>query len=610
MNEELKNEEEVIASNDVESTPNEVKVKKPRRKKGDADGRINNDSFTSSIMQIEKDSLLSTDEIIEILKKAIRKAYLNYVYPETFKRDSTDPAKDLIDAEVSFERHFKEIKIYDIKIVTEESKIVDDAYQISEEEALQYSKKAKLGDKVKIPFDFSELPSKVARQSQIFFNNYLLDNSRQAITKVYSSQINGLIEGTVTRVEEGAEGGYKKIELSFGKASGNLLRKDLLPQDRFSINDKVLCYLQSVSNATNPPSLSVSRSNEKFVVKLLERAVPELEEGIVKIVAIARDPGKRTKIFVESTDKNIDPVGACIGPENSRIRAVLNELKGEKIDVLRYYENKALQIIEAMKPAIVTGLTCDEDFFDPNVHFNEIEQEKGYVFPDVTAVVMNGSTGVAIGLNGVNVRLASKITKTAISVLEADKAIEKAIDFKPVTAIKDMVKELYPDEVIEDKFANINATAPSIDYDEDEDFEDEIEANEDDVNKKEVSEVKVEQPVKKEETAPVKEEKEDASNNDEEEHITIVNKPKLGLSQLENILDNNKKKQTATKSYKKKVNKKKDEEEETYTPVENAMPIYTEDELKEMENDSTEEDYNDFDEDDYSEYDSDEYYDK
>ena len=266
--------------------------------------------------------------------------------------------------------------------------------------------------------------------------------------------------------------------------------------------------------------------------------------------------------------------------------------------------------MKIMKPAIVTGLTCDEDFFDPNVHYNEIEQEKGYVFPDVTAVVMNGSTGVAIGLNGVNVRLASKITKTAISVLEADKAIEKAIDFKPVTAIKDMVKELYPDEVIEDKFANINATAPSIDYDEDEDFEDEIEANEDDVNKKEVSEVKVEQPVKKEETAPVKEEKEDASNNDEEEHITIVNKPKLGLSQLENILDNNKKKQTATKSYKKKVNKKKDEEEETYTPVENAMPIYTEDELKEMENDSTEEDYNDFDEDDYSEYDSDEYYDK
>lgn len=605
MNEEVKVEEE--SSTAKETT---VVEKKARRKKGDADGRINYDTFISSISQIEKDSLLSSDEIIEILKKSIKRAYLNYIYPNVFRKDSEDPGKDLIRAEVCFERKFKEIKIYDLKIVTKEDDIIDDAYQISEEDALEYSKRAKLGDTVKIPFNFIDLPNKVAKQSENFFNSYLAEASKQAITKVYSSQINGLIEGTVTKIDQDNNNSIRRVEVSFGKASGVLTKRDLLPQDRFSINDKVLCYLSAVSATTNPPSLTVSRSNEQFVAKLFERAVPELEEGIVKIVKISREVGLRTKIFVTSTNKSIDPVGTCIGPESSRERSVIAELKGEKIDILPYYENKALQIIEAMKPAIVTGLTCEEDFFDKNVHYDEIEQDEGdkYKAPEVTVVVMNGNLGIAIGVKGVNVRLASKITKCNISVLEADKAIEQNVDYKLVTTIKDIVREMYPDEIIEDKFA-ITSKAQDID-DEDEEEDDETIIDTDSTvvdDKKEETEQKTvtEKTVETVKETPVSEEKVDAPA---EQHITITHKPRINLDQLENILTS-KKKDTQKKSYRKKTSKKKDDEETGYAPVENAMPIYTEEELKQME-DTTSDDYDDETAEDYDEYDSDEYYDK
>lgn len=585
--EEIKLNDESEEVEEVSTDNEEKKTVRKRRKKGDADGKVNNEKFLTSIGQIEKESLLPSETILELLKQAIRKAYLNYIYPGLFSRENTLANNELINAEVTFERNYKEIKIYDIKQVVEtDDDIIDDAYQICLEEAKQYSKKAKVGETVRIPFPFVELPTQVAKMSKIYFNNLLNEASKKAVLNVYSSQINGLIEGTVTEVDD--NGGLK---VSFGKASGYLKRNQLLPSDRYSINDKILVYLSKVSDKPSSTSLEISRATPLFVEKLLERAVPELEEGIIKIEAIAREPGKRTKMFVSSSNPNIDPIGTCVGPESSRIRSVLNELKGETIDILKYHENKALQIIEAMKPAVVTGLTCEEDFFDKNVHYSELEQEKDYEYPKVTVVVMNSNSGVAIGANGVNVKLATKLSKCMLSVLETDKAIEENVPYKTVSEIEQIIQDLYPDE----KLSNINTTITSSEEEIDDDNEDEeqITAVEADDIESFASKEKAELEEKKAQEAS-------------EEHIEIKNKPRVSLSQLENTLS---KKKVTKKSYKKKTTKKDEEsEEEVYKPVENAMPIYTDEELQNLEQEEYDEDENSYDDEDFSEYDSDEYY--
>lgn len=593
------NEEELLEKTQDENQ--ETPVKRARRKKGDADGRINTEKFSTSIARIEKESLIKSDQIIALLKQAIRRAYLTYIYPGLYSKDNNDSGKEFIEAEVEFEKNFKEIKIYDVKLITEdkEEDVVDPAYQISLEEVdellkqgvIKSRKQLKKGDKVRIPCDFSSLPSKVARNSQIYFTNYLNDASRQAVFEVYHSQIDGLIEGEVTKIDryDDSEGGIKGIEVSFGKASGYLKRNALLPQDRFAIKDKVLVYLCAISEKSNPTSLIISRSDERFVVKLMEKNIPELEEGIVKIEGIARECGKRTKIFVSSTNPNIDPVGTCLGPESSRIRSVLAELKGEKIDIMPYYENKALQIIEALKPASVSGLTCDDDFFDENVHYRELESEKDYEFPKITAIVMNGHLGVAIGMKGVNVKLASKLTKCSLSVLETDVAIQKGILYKSISEIYSIIESMHPE------LAKKKVVEEIID---DDDLPEETYIEQKEREQKEELENSMSENENAESVPEEKEEKIEIKNIPEPEH---------SFSALEEALDSKGKKNT-TVTKKKNFKKKKVEEVKEENSQIQGLPIYTDEELENLENSIDEIDDTDEYEDDYSEYDSDEFY--
>ncbi len=600
-------------------------------------GKIKSDDFTQAVADIQNDSYVSGEQVAEILTQTMQQAYLEWSYPGLFKdKDSSDPAKDLIKCEVDFSNSYSKFNIYDIKTVTNEDDIVDDAYQISLEDAKEIDSGAKLGDTVKIKFDVTKLDKTYVRRVKQLFQSKLKEASKTAILSVYQDKIGDLIEGTVTRIEPDGN----TYELNFGKAQGFLRRGNKLPGDRFVVGDKVLVHLSDVSDKSNPPSLVISRTSKEFVEKLLERYVPEIQEGIVKIKACEREPGKRTKIFVESVNPNIDPVGTCIGPESSRIRSAFDQLGNEKVDIIHYYMNKALQVIEAMKPAVVIGLTCPEDFFDPNVHYEELEQDRDYEYPKITCVVNNGNQGVAIGSGGVNVRLASRITHCTISVLQSDDAIASGTKYLMTADILRMVKGL------SGEVADIKEEEPSV---EDEEFTEEVHDEEVvptapvDVKEEPVAEkepVEEASPV----VTPVEEPKEEASAKEETkaeeetvapvvdavkaakeetvakeaakkeeapvEHVEIKNKPRISLEELEEALSS-KKGPSETRSYRKKF--KKNDEDKTVAPSEaskvEAMPIYTEEELQQMEAQDNAEDENYDDDLDLDQYDSDEYYD-
>lgn len=601
----------------------EVKaVKKPRgRKKKDEDvakinGLIDVDGFMKAASEIEKDSLVTANDVVNLLIESMEQAYLEWSYPGLFRdKDSKDPdieaVKNLVQAKVVFSENFGKFEIYDIKTVTEEDDIIDDSYQISLEDAQEIVPSAKLGDVIDIPFDVTLLDKAFVRRVKQLLTTKFKDASKAAILTLYKDKIGHLIDGTVTKVDEE----NKTYELSFGKATGILKKQSLIPQDNFSSGERVTVYLKDVSERQSPASLNITRSSELFVKALMEDSVPELNTGDIKIKAISREAGRRTKVFVESNVTGLDPVGACVGPESTRIHNVLSNLHGEKIDILVYKKNKALQIIEAMKPANVIGITCPEDFFDPNVSYQELEREPEYEYPKITVVVMNGNQGVAIGSQGVNVRLASKITLCTISVLQADEAIKQGLKYMLVQDVEklagDTVTAKVEEKPLTDEEKQIQAEAEA---------EVAEELHENDIIEEKKEEEKAE-PVKEEEKPvieekPVVEEKTVVEEKPVEkpveviEHVEIKNKPKVSLEEIEEALSSKKgpSETRSRKKYYKKQEEEKKEVEPSLASQQEAMPIYTQEELDQMDEDENENEYEEDSDFDLEDYEDDKYY--
>jgi len=602
-------EEETKLDEEVEKKPKRRGRKKEVEEEQPITGLINGAEFSNAINEIQTDNMVSGEQVAELLDEAMAQAYLDWSYPGLFNKDSTDPAKDLVKAKVVFAPDYSSFKIYDLKTVMNDDDITDDSYQVSLEDAREVNPDAKLGDVVELPFDTKLLNKAYVRRVKQLFQAKLKDASRNAVLSLYSNRIGGLIQGTVTH----ADIENSSYELSFGKAVGYLKSRSLIPNDRFNVGDRVWVYLSDVSDRMNPPSLVISRSSDNFLLALLKQNIPEIQNGMVKVRGIAREAGRRTKVFVESTVPNIDAVGACIGPESSRTRAVMAELRGEKLDILPYFRNKAKQVIEAMKPATLIGLACPEDFFDPNVHYEEIEHDRDYEYPVVTAVVANGQQGIAIGTAGANVRLASKLTLTKINVEQADEAIKEGTKYLLLSEVEALVKkqeealqasgeEEKPQEEAE------TATVPEEAAKPEEGVKTEEAAPAVEEKPAEAAAAPVEAPAP-EEKAPVAEEKPEEKKPEEAaapveapapapkpkeekpvEHVEIYNKPKISLADLEEAISA-KKGPSQTRSQKRRWEHKDAEENasENSAPTKasqaEAMPIYTEEELRQMQQD-------------------------
>ena len=237
------------------------------------------------------------------------------------------------------------------------------------------------------------------------FGRVAAQSARQVITqKVRAAERNKQYEDFAGRVGEIISGVVKRIEYSdivldiLDRTEGIIKRSETIPRENFRVGDRVKVFLVGLNKDAAGPLLKLSRTHPDFLKKLFEQEVPEVYDGIVKIVAVARDPGSKAKVAVMTNDPKLDPVGACVGVKGSRVQAITEELKGEKIDIIPWAENPAMFIVNSVAPADVTQLVMEE------------------TGDRVTAVVPDDQLSAAIGRRGQNVRLASRLTGWGINV--------------------------------------------------------------------------------------------------------------------------------------------------------------------------------------------------
>ena len=270
------------------------------------------------------------------------------------------------------------------------------------------------------PIDFGRIAAQTAKQVIV---QRVREYERKKQYDEYKDRIGEIVNGIVKRTE------YGNMMVELGKAEALLRRDELIPRESFRNGDRVRAYIYDVRDEVRGPQIFLSRTHPAFLAKLFAQEVPEIYDGIIEIKAVARDPGSRAKMAVISRDQSIDPVGACVGMRGSRVQAVVQELQGEKIDIIPWSSQHATFVVNALAPAEVTKVVMDE--------------EAGRV----EVVVPDEQLSLAIGRRGQNVRLASQLTRWDIDILtEAEESERRQEEFRRKTGL--FVEALDVDDVI------------------------------------------------------------------------------------------------------------------------------------------------------------------
>jgi N utilization substance protein A len=287
------------------------------------------------------------------------------------------------------------------EVVADDAVIENEAAQITVSDAKAYDKNLKVGDFIidaLPPIDFGRIAAQTAKQ---VIMQKVREAERNKQFEEYKEKVGTIINGTVKRIEFG------NVVLDIGKTEAVLRRDEIIPREKFKNGDRVRAYVLDVRREVKGPQIFLSRTCPEFMAKLFTQEVPEIYDGIVQIMGVARDAGSKAKIAVRANDKTVDPVGACVGLRGIRVQAVVTELQGEKIDIVPYSEDKAQYIVSALAPAEVTKVVLDEEK-------NRIE-----------VVVADDQFSLAIGRRGQNVKLASQLLGAEIDVLTEEQEQER-----------------------------------------------------------------------------------------------------------------------------------------------------------------------------------------
>ncbi|WP_234054218.1 MULTISPECIES: transcription termination factor NusA [unclassified Xanthobacter] len=283
--------------------------------------------------------------------------------------------------------------------------VVDDvenpATEITLDSARRHNPVAQVGDTIADtlpPFDFGRIAAQSAKQVIV---QKVREAERDRQYDEYKDRIGEVVNGLVKRVE------YGNVVVDLGRGEGILRRDELLPRETVKTGDRIRAYIYDVRREPRGPQIFLSRTHPQFMAKLFAQEVPEIYDGVVEIKAVARDPGSRAKIAVISRDSSVDPVGACVGMRGSRVQAVVNELQGEKIDIIPWNPDIATFIVNALAPAEVVKVVLDE------------ERER------IEVVVPDAQLSLAIGRRGQNVRLATQLTGWDIDIMTEQEESER-----------------------------------------------------------------------------------------------------------------------------------------------------------------------------------------
>lgn len=290
-----------------------------------------------------------------------------------------------------------------IRCLTVADEIEDPINQISLQTAMLDYPDAKVGDLLEEelpPLEFGRIAAQSARQ--IIFQK-VRDAERTRQYEEFKNRLGDVVNALVKRVEFG------NVVVDLGKAEGVLRKDDLIPRESFRVGDRVRAVIHDLKPDSRGPMVILSRTHPKFMAKLFEQEVPEIYDNIIEIKAIARDPGSRAKMAVYTADPNLDPVGSCVGMRGSRVQIIVNELQGEKVDIINWTNNPATFVVNALAPAEVSRVVIDED------------QRR------IDVVVAEDQLSLAIGRRGQNVRLASQLTGWKIDIItEEDDVTRRA----------------------------------------------------------------------------------------------------------------------------------------------------------------------------------------
>jgi N utilization substance protein A len=322
------------------------------------------------LQQLEAEKSIDRDKLLEAIRTALESAARKSFHPKAEIVVDVDPTS------LAF-------KVFEIREVVEE--VADDTREMSLSEAQSMNPEAEIGDRLKVPAepkDFGRIAAQTAKQVII---QKLKDAERENVYDEFKQREGEMVTGVVKRVSHG------NIIVSIGRADAVLPIREQSPRENFKPGDRIRAYLVEVDKSPRGPQVVLSRACPELVRSLFELEVPEIYDGTVDIKGIAREAGNRTKIAVHSNDGNVDPVGACVGMKGSRVRAVVEELCGEKIDIVRWSDNPVEMATNGLNPADILDISVDET--------NGV----------VLVVVPHDQLSLAIGKRGQNARLASKL---------------------------------------------------------------------------------------------------------------------------------------------------------------------------------------------------------
>ncbi len=357
---------------------------------------------------VAREKVIDRQIVLAAMEDAIQKAARSRYGSETEIRAEINPRSG-------------EIRLSRLLLVVE--RIENDAIEIELEDAKRRNPGAQIGDYISEtlpPFDFGRVAAQSAKQVIV---QKVREAERDRQYNEFKDRIGEVINGLVRRVE------YGNVIVDMGRTEAILRRDELQPRETFRPGDRVRAYLYDVRRETRGPQIFLSRTHPQFMAKLFMQEVPEIYDGVIEIKAVARDPGSRAKIAVISNDSSIDPVGACVGMRGARVQAVVNELQGEKVDIIPWSQDPATFIVNALQPAEVAKVVLDEDS-------NKIE-----------VVVPDDQLSLAIGRRGQNVRLASQLTGWDIDIMtEQEESERRQKEFALRTQL--FIEALDVDEVV------------------------------------------------------------------------------------------------------------------------------------------------------------------
>lgn len=344
--------------------------------------------FLEALEELEKEKGISKESLLSTVEQALLAAYKkNYGEEE--------------DVEVEIDRETGDVKIYEVKTVVPTEDLYDAAIEISYDDALEIKKRVKIGEVIRIEVNCEEFRRNAIQNGKQIVIQKVREAEREYIYDRFKVKEHDIINGIIRRIDE-----RKNVFIEFDGIEAILPPVEQSPADTYRVGERIKVYLAEVEKTNKFPKIVISRKHEGLLRKLFELEIPEITSGLIEIKAVAREAGSRAKVAVYSADSNIDTVGACIGQKGLRIKNIVNELNGEKIDIVVWKESVEEFVSAVLSPAKVVSV--------------EVVEEEN----TARVIVDNSQLSLAIGKNGQNARLAAKLTGMRVDIKTADRVEE------------------------------------------------------------------------------------------------------------------------------------------------------------------------------------------